>query len=185
MSNGNHLQKGYKLTIRDITAIGLCAAMCVVGTYIKIPFGNGAMVHLGSAVVYLVGMLFGGVYGFFAGAIGSAFFDLLGGFSPYTLWSFAIKGVAGLIAGYVACGMYPHKTENTKKMLVRRISACLLAALWTLAGYIVAWWVVIGDFKAALLNIPASLLTSGVGIVVAMILVVPLSIALKNIITKK
>ena len=51
-----------------------------------------------------------------------------------------------------------------------------MGAAWTLGGYIVAWTMVIGKFEAALLNIPSSLITSGVGIAIA----IPLSISLQK-----
>lgn len=164
-----------KFTIRDIVIIGMLAAFCIISTMIKIPYGNGAMVHLGSAAIYTSAILFGGVYGGLSGAIGSAFFDLLAGFSPYTIWSFFIKGIAGLVVGSVA-----HSGGADGKSTPRNIIACIFGAIWTLIGYIAAWSFVIGDFRAALLNIPSSLMTSGVGIVVAIPLSLTLRAALKR-----
>ena len=39
------------------------------------------MVHLGTAFLYTIAIIFGGVYAGLAGAIGSAFFDMMMGFS--------------------------------------------------------------------------------------------------------
>ncbi|KWZ72013.1 hypothetical protein HMPREF3224_02678, partial [Anaerococcus hydrogenalis] len=50
----------------------------------------------------------------------------------------------------------------------RVLIATLIASLWTLAGYVVAWWAVIGSWQAAIANIPFSLMTSALGIVVAL-----------------
>jgi uncharacterized membrane protein len=52
----------------------------------------------------------------------------------------------------------------------RALLGCILAAAWTLGGYIAAWWQVTGSLAIAAANIPSSLMTSGVGLVVAMIL---------------
>lgn len=164
-----------KFSIRDIVIIGMLAAFCTIGTTIKIPYGNGAMVHLGSAAIYTTALLFGGVYAGLGGAIGSAFFDLLMGFSPYTLWSFFIKGIAGYIVGKIA-----HSGGAEGKSIVRNIIAIIAGAAWTLVGYLVAWTAVIGRFDAAVLNIPSSLITSGVGAVVAL----PLAAALYKPISK-
>ena len=158
------------LTIKDVIFIGVLASMCTIATTIKIPFGVGAMVHLGTALLYTVAILFGGVYAGLAGAIGSAFFDLLMGFSPYTLWSFVIKGIAGLIAGTVAKGLWPESAVDESKWLIRALAGCILAATWTLGGYVVAWSQVTGSLTVAIGNIPSSLMTSGVGLVVAMVL---------------
>lgn len=159
------------LTVRDMAIIGMLAALLIIATMIKIPYGSGAMVHLGSAAIFTSGILFGGVYAGYAGAIGSAFFDILMGFSPYTLWSFVIKGIAGYIAGSVA-----HSGGAKGKSIPRNILACVAAAAWTLAGYLVAWTFVIGRWEVAVGNAPSSLMTSSVGLIVA----IPLSTAVRG-----
>ena len=168
------------LTLRDTVTIGILAAMCAMATSLKIPFGVGAMVHLGSAFLFTVAICFGGVYAGLSGAIGSAFFDLLMGFSPYTPWSFVIKGLAGLIAGWIAHGLWPHEYDPGAPWLLRAVLACSLAAAWTLGGYIVAWWQVTGSLTVAFANSPGSLLTSGVGMVVALFLAPRLRKALRR-----
>lgn len=158
------------LTLRDTVTIGILAAMCTIATSLKIPFGVGAMVHLGTALLFTVAISFGGVYASLSGAIGSAFFDLLMGFSPYTPWSFFIKGIAGLIAGLLAHGLWPQEYQPAAPWFWRSLLACIIAAAWTLGGYIVAWWQVTGSLSVAFANAPGSLLTSGVGIAVALFL---------------
>lgn len=160
----------YKLTTKDIVYIGLFSAMCAAATYIKVPFGVGAMVHLGTGVIFLVAILYGGVYAGLSGAIGSAIFDLIMGFSPYTMWSFIIKGISGLIAGVISKGLWPESSVSGKNWLLRSFSGCVLAALWTLGGYIIAWWQVTGALATAIANIPGSLMTSTMGLIVAFLL---------------
>ena len=162
---------GRSLNIKDIAYIAMLAALCVLATLIKIPFGSGAMVHLGTAMVFTSGILFGGVYTGWGAAIGSAFYDLLMGFSPYTLWSFVIKGIAGYLVGVIAMGPFPNYGPKASRAgFFRIVFACFVGAMWTLLGYILAWWSVSGSLTVALTNIPASLLTSAVGFVVAMLL---------------
>lgn len=160
-------------SIRDIVIIGMLSALCTISIMIKIPYGNGAMVHLGTAAIFTFAIIFGGKYAGLSGAIGAAFFDLLMGFSPYTIWSFFIKGIAGFIAGSIA-----HSGKMAGKSVVRNIIGCVVAGVWTLLGYLVAWTVVIGRFEAALGNIPSSLVSSGVGILVAIPLAATLRAAL-------
>lgn len=162
------MEKSRKFTTRDMVFAGVLASICTVATTIKIPLGVGAMVHLGTAAIFTTAIVFGGVYAGLAGAIGSALFDLIMGFSPYTLWSFFIKGGAGLIAGTVAKGLWPVPPQSG--WLLRALFGCVLAAAWTLGGYILAWWQVTGSLAVAMGNIPASLLTSVAGLVVALIL---------------
>ncbi|HWR40219.1 MAG TPA: ECF transporter S component [Patescibacteria group bacterium] len=159
-----------RMNIRDIVYVGMLAAMCAIATSIKIPFGVGAMVHLGSAFLYTVGIVFGGMYAGLAGAIGSAFFDIMMGFSPYTIWSFFIKGIAGVIVGTVAKGFWPEVMPGNRPAILRALLGCLLAAAWTLGGYTLAWWQVTGSLAVAFGNMPSSLLTSGAGLAVAVVL---------------
>ncbi|MEG0797440.1 MAG: ECF transporter S component [Acidaminococcaceae bacterium] len=160
-----------QLRTKDVVYIGMLAGVCVLATFIKIPFGSGAMVHLGTGMIFTSGILFGGVYTGWAAALGSAFYDLLLGFSPYTLWSFLIKGSAGFLVGTIARGLWPTRGSKTfRPSFLRIVLACFVGAMWTLVGYIFAWWFVLGSFTVALANIPASLLTSAVGFVVAMLL---------------
>lgn len=161
-----------KFSTRDLVFIGVFAAMCALATTLRIPFGVGAMVHLGTAVIFTIGILYGGVYAGLAAAIGSAMFDLVMGFSPYTLWSFFIKGGAGFVAGTIANGVWPSPAigKAPSGWFVRALLGCVLGAAWTLGGYILAWWQVTGTLATALANMPSSLLTSGVGLVVAVIL---------------
>lgn len=157
------------LELRDLILIGVLAAMCAIATAMKVPFGNGAMVHLGTGALYLVAILFGGVYAGLAGAIGSAFYDLLLGFSPYTLWSFVIKGGAGFLAGWIARGAWPEEIVGPR-WLAKAIFGMAVAAVWTLLGYFFAWYFVLGSRELAVLNMPGSLLTSGAGFALALFL---------------
>lgn len=162
-----------KFGLRDTVSIGVLAAMCTIATSIKVPFGVGAMVHLGTGFVFTTGIVFGGVYAGLAGAIGSAFFDLLMGFSPYTIWSFVIKGIAGLIVGVIAKGFWPEeKAGETAKMHwgLRAFIGCIAAAAWTLCGYLFAWSQVTGSWAVAFSNMPSSLMTSTAGLLVALLL---------------
>ncbi len=169
-----------RFTVRDIVFIGILSALCTIATTIKIPYGNGAMVHLGSAAIYTTAIIFGRTYGGFAGAFGAAIFDVLMGFSPYTVWSFFIKGFAGFTVGSIA-----HSGGADGKSLTRNLLAVLAGAAWTLLGYIGAWTAVIGNFQAALLNIPSSLITSTVGIIIAIPLSATLGKALEKANLKK
>jgi uncharacterized membrane protein len=178
------MKRQRNFTTRDIIFIGVFSALCVIATTVKIPLVTGGMVHLGTACLFTIAILFGGVYAGLSGAIGSAFFDLLMGFSPYTIWSFVIKGIAGFIAGVVVKGLWPETTigqrpVTNKVWMVKAIFGCLLAALWTLGGYILAWWQVTGSLSVAIGNMPSSLITSGVGMIVAFFLTVKLHNVIK------
>jgi len=163
------MQNKRTLNLHDLIMIGMLAAVCVIATMIKVPLPTGGMVHLGTAAVFVTGALFVGVYAGWAAAIGSAFFDLLMGFSPYTLWSFVIKGIAGFAVGIVACGLWPENNAGNR-WFARALAGMLIGGICNLAGYILAWWAVIGSWAVALGNSPSSLLTSGIGMILALLI---------------
>lgn len=151
-------------SVQQLTRIAAASALCVAGRMILIPGPNGALIHLGSAALYLAATVYGRHVGAWAGALGSLIFDILVGLSAYSLWSFVIKGGAGWIVGYFAAR--PDRPPTRGAVL----GATLIASLWTLLGYIGAWRFVIGSWTAAVANIPFSLMTSFMGILLAVIL---------------
>lgn len=159
------------LSVRDIVYIGVLSALCAIATSILIPLPNGAMVHLGSAALFTIAALFGGMYGALAGAIGSALFDLVMGHSAYTLFSIVIKGLAGLFVGLILVGMRPRPFYQLTYSLGKLILALIIGSVWTAFGYCIAWAYVLNSMTAATIRLPASFLTSGVGCVITLFLV--------------
>ena len=159
-------------SIKDLVSTAMLIALVVLSTFIKIPLG-GAMVHLGSAAIFIGGILFGPKKAAIAGALGSFIFDLLIGQGAYTLWSLIIKGLAGYVTGKIAWA-----GEARGKSIFKNILAVVFAAIVTLIGYEIAWAVVSGSIEFAIANIPASLLTSGLGALVALPMYRPLRAAL-------
>ena len=168
-------------SVKDLTYIGVCTALVVVATmFLKIQ-GPTGMVHFGSAVIFTVASVFGGLYAAVAGALGSLIFDLIGGQMAYTAWSFFIKGISGLVVGLIAVGFLPRRTPALKagRSYWRITLACLAGTLINAGGYFLAWWQVIGDIRVAAVNIYMySLPTSVLGIITALVLAYPLLRAL-------
>ena len=166
-----------KLKTRDIVYIGFIAALCAVATTIRIEIPGGAMVHLGSAALFTTSILFGGLYGGLGAAIGSALFDLFGGHTQYIVFSFFIKGIAGLIVGGMTAGYLPPS-------FTRILIALIIGTIWTAFGYFLAWWFVLESAAVAASKIQYSLITSAAGIVVAIILTPKLQKVVRRLFTK-
>lgn len=159
-----------KMNTKDVIIIGMLAAVNIIAVNIKIPYGNGAMVHMGTAVLFATAIAFGGFRAGMASAIGLFLYDVMGPFIAFAPFTLVIKGSTGLIVGKIAYVKNP--------TLARNIIACLIGAIVTLAGYMVAWSLLLGGIEVAITNIPSSVISSGVGMIVG----IPLGMTLKKVI---
>ena len=88
--------------IRKLTIGGLLGAVIALCTaYVSFPIAGGYF-HPGDAMVALSGIMLG-PYAALPAAIGSCLADLLAGYTIYAPFTFVIKGLMGLIAGW-GCG---------------------------------------------------------------------------------
>ena len=86
---------------KELTKTAVMAALVFVAIYVlKIPGPNGYS-HLGDCMILISVLLLGGKKGAWAGGIGAALADLLGGYMQWVLPTFLIKAVMALIMGYV------------------------------------------------------------------------------------
>ena len=89
-----------------------------------------------------------------------------------------------LLAGTIAHGLWPQEhrqySDANRRWLLRAVIGCLVAAAWTLGGYVLAWWQVTGSLTVAISNMPASLLTSAAGLPIALLLAPRLRKAMKR-----
>lgn len=125
-----------KFGTKDITQIGLMAALVFVGTAIRIeiPAGpDGTMLHFGNVFSILSGLLFGPVAGGLSAGIGSALSDLMGKYASEAWITFIIKFAMGFVAGVI---MRFGKKENT---LSNNKAHTLVAAISGSATYIVLY----------------------------------------------
>ena len=158
-----------KLKTRDIVYIGFIAALCAVATTIRIEIPGGAMVHLGSAALFTTSILFGGLYG---------------GHTQYIVFSFFIKGIAGLIVGGMTAGYLPPSINKPTASFSRILVALIIGAIWTAFGYFIAWWFVLNSAAVAASKIQYSLITSAAGIIVAIVLTPKLQKVVRRLFTK-
>ncbi|MBQ1187873.1 MAG: ECF transporter S component, partial [Peptococcaceae bacterium] len=69
---------------KDMVLAGMGIALVFVATLIniKLPIGQGGLIHLGNVPLFLFAILFGRKTGAIAGAFGMGLFDLMGGWTP-------------------------------------------------------------------------------------------------------
>jgi len=169
--------RGYKMDTKKLVLIGIFAALCCVSTlYLKIPLpflGPNSMMHLGTTVLFVAAVLIGPEAGF-SGAIGMAISDLIA-YPAYAIPTFIIKGLHGYATGKMAFA-------NGKKgnSTVQNLIGFIAGALISLVGYFITDAIVYGNVATALSSAIGSLLTSGIGIIFALIIVSALKPIIKR-----
>lgn len=100
-----------ELSILAIFTGVVCVATLVLKIDIPLTYG---FFNVGDSMVYVAALLFGPVIGGMAGGVGSSLADILLGSPWYAPGTLVIKGVEGLIVGYLGCKIRP-KVETAAK----------------------------------------------------------------------
>lgn len=153
--------KNKTFTTQNIVLYALFIAMTVVMTLIiriPIPFAQG-YVNIGDSILLLSGMLLGPAGGFWIGGIGSALADLFTGYSFYAPITFLVKGIEGLLCGWIFL-----KMNRTKPIM-----SALIAGIWMAIGYVLGDWILFG-LAAGIAAFPMNLMQGIVGAILATLL---------------
>jgi len=138
----------------------MMAALAVVATlvvHIPVPGGSGGYVNVGDSIVYVSGILPGGVWGALAAGIGSALADLISGAPIYIAPTFIIKFLMALVVWLIM---------RRKLGYVKFLVSCLAAGLIMVAGYFAAECILYGVETAAA-GIVFNLIQYAGGIIIA------------------
>lgn len=145
---------------------GMLAALVFVATYFfKLPVSiTQGYIHLGDGFILLGAALLGWT-SVPAAAIGSALADLLGGYTPYILPTFIIKGAVAVVAVYALKGNKPYWLT---------VIWLVVAELVMVAGYFLAEWLLLGYGLAAAVGAVIPNLIQGLSGVVIGVVLIPL-----------
>ncbi len=125
-------------------------------------------INLGDVVIVAAALLFGPWAGAVAGGVGSALADLLGGYAHWVPFTLFIKGLEGMLIGF----LYRGDLANLRAYL-RAVLAAIAGVACMFLGYFAVEWTLYG---------PGPALASAVGNLVqassGVLLGVPLAIAL-------
>lgn len=167
--------------VMRITVVGLMAALVFVGNYFQIQIPNGVLVtriHLGNSMCLLAGLLFSGMVGGTASGIGAGLFDLL---TPAYIISAPYTFISKFAMGFVA-GKLNKKNQDGKIPISTTIIAAVLGQIVYIILYLVKTYFTIlilgGTNEAAWAAVGANSITSGINAVLAVIIAVPLYVAL-------
>ena len=139
-----------KITTRQLTITAVFAALIFVTTayLLHIPIGvNGGYVHLGDAFIYLAASFLPTPLACIASAIGAGLADALTGSYIWVIPTIIIKPL--MAVGFTCKG--------TKILSKRNLLMAVVGGLICTAGYYVAEAILVGNWIAPLLAIPAGL----------------------------
>ena len=130
-----------KNSAANIALLAIMSALVTIMTLvIQIPYpGTSGYFNFGDTMVMLSGFLLGPIGGFFAGGVGSAVADVVGGYPHWAPFTFIIKGFEGMAVGYLSSRVRKHVRLNSWDII-----AVLVGAVIMLTGYFIAQMVLIG-----------------------------------------
>lgn len=140
---------------------------------IKLPIAaNGGLVHLGSSMLFIIAILFGPKKGAIAGAFGMGLFDLVSGWTLWAPFTFITRGLQGYIIGKIAWSNGRQGQSTTANII-----AIIVSLPFMLGGYYICETVLYSSWIIPFASIPGNLVQNGVGLIVA----IPVVIALKKV----
>ena len=173
-----------------MVSVGMMAALVFVGNYLqfKIPvsIGDVTRVHLGNSMCLLAGLLFGPGVGGLASGIGAGLYDL---FDPVYIvsapYTFCSKFAMGFLAGLLGRAAFRKegKSRVLQVILAGVVGQLAYIFLSLLKSYVTLRLVGTAS-QAAFLAVIPKIAASAVNAVAAVVISVPLSIALRKALSR-
>ncbi|WP_297519798.1 ECF transporter S component [Thermococcus sp.] len=135
----------------------LAALVAVATTIIRVPTpATGGYLNFGDTMVMFSAMVFGPVVGVFAGGVGSALGDIMGGYPGWAPITLVVKGLEGLLVGYIAM-----KNDSTGNLIVAGVigGTAMVLGYFTFEAYMFG-------VPAALTEVPVNTLQAVTGVLV-------------------
>ncbi|QRN85168.1 ECF transporter S component [Clostridia bacterium] len=150
--------------------IGLTTVATMV---ITIPVvGTQGFVNFGDVVIFVTSILFGPHVGLLAGGLGSSLGDILLGYAHWAPYTLVIKGLEGLVAGWLSYRMF----SGGGIKCIRGVLGLIAASFVMIAGYYVGGGILFG-FTVSLLSIPQNAFQ----VLLSAAIAIPLALALSKV----
>jgi len=160
----------------NLILTALLIALVFVATLllnIKLPItAKGGLVHLGTAMLFIISILFGPRKAAMAGAFGMGLFDLFAGWTLWAPFTFVIRGFQGYIVGKIAWSNGRRGSSSGFNLF-----ATIISIPFMLAGYYICEAILFKSWVIPLASIPGDILQCVIGIIVA----IPACVVLKKI----
>lgn len=177
-----------KISVYRIALIAVFAALVFAANWLYIPIpvavGNMSRISLGNVFSLLSGLILGPIGGGLASGIGAALYDVTNpayiASAPFTfVFKFLLAAVCGWIAHAKGC-----RGENHKRNIVAAVCGSVTYIILYLGKAFVQGLLVGNDVNVVLLAVAEKLLTSSINAVIAVIISVPLSAAIRLALAK-
>lgn len=177
-----------KISVYRIALIAVFAALVFAANWLYIPIpvavGNMSRISLGNVFSLLSGLILGPIGGGLASGIGAALYDVTNpayiASAPFTfVFKFLLAAVCGWIAHAKGC-----RGENHKRNIVAAVCGSVTYIILYLSKAFVQGLLVGNDINVVLLAVAEKLLTSSINAVIAVIISVPLSAAIRLALAK-
>ena len=146
---------------KDLTKVAIMSSLvCIATFFFKVPTPNG-YAHLGDSMIFLAVLLLGWKKGAISGGIGAALADLIGGYAVWIIPTFFIKLIMASIMGLIIERLFP----NLKHGWV--LGATLGGTFQVLAYASVNLGLFGGAYAVS--NLPADIIQTVTGIVIAVV----------------
>ncbi|WP_060209733.1 ECF transporter S component [Sporosarcina koreensis] len=158
----------------DLVLTAILSTLVLVSTVfinIKLPIGQGGLIHLGTGALFIVAILFGPKKGALAGAIGMGLFDIFGGWIIWAPTTIVARALQGYIVGKIAWSN-GHRGDSVRLNILAAVASTPVM----LAVYYIGQGIMYNNWVAPLASIPGDLIQSAVGLLIA----IPLCLALKK-----
>ena len=130
---------------------------------IRLPItANGGLVHLGSAMLFIISIIFGPKKGAIAGAFGMGLFDLVSGWTLWAPFTFIARGMQGYVIGKIAWSFHHQGNHVLLNSLAIIISIPVM-----LTGYYICEVILFQSWIIPFASIPGNLVQNIVGLLIA------------------
>ena len=170
----NDEKQSASLALRIATLAILTAVTTVFTLVVRIPImPTRGYLNLGDVAIYFAAFTLGPFTALIAGGLGTAFADLISGYSQWAPLSLIIHGGQGFLAGLIAV-IATRKTNRTGFSFFWLLAA-VVGTVFMCAGYFVSGGFMYG-FAAALTELPGNVLQNLAGVLGG----IPLAIAVRR-----
>lgn len=178
-----------KITVQEITLIGLMAAMVYVASaFLQIPIptviGN-TRIHMGNVMCLLSGLILGPVWGGLSAGIGSMFFDLTNpAYITSAPFTFAFKFLMAWVCG-ILYAKWKTKGKTVLYSAIAGAAGAITYVILYLSKSFVEDHIVLGlPLEGVMVDIGQKGIVSLANGIIAVIVAVPLSMAIRPAVAK-